>query len=336
MNKAIIKLALDLTQGRQSYEYNGEVHNAAKAADILRKALIDANGGSTVVDRKTLRRNRGQIFDIIEEIIPVIVRNGFEGDEFWMNFVDERHVPLGDQNEFYLPDDTTFIVTKIADGIVTPDRQRLDHGRTLRVETSLHAVRMYDEFSRFMSGRIDWMELCEKVAKAFKKAVWADIYTAFSGISRDTIGLSNNFVISGTYSAADLRTLIARVEAATGERAALVGTKVGLAKCEGAEKADSAKESMHNAGFYGMFEGTPMIMLRQQFKPGTEEFLINDNILYVVAGSEKFIKLVFEGDTEIHERDHTVNDDHTVEYLTLMKWGVGIALAGKIGKYTLS
>lgn len=334
----IVNLAVDLMRGRQTFsiaDAEGEVKNysAHEAADILRQALIDANGGSAKFDRKSLRRNKVQIFEIIEELVPVIIHEGLEGDEFWMNFVDERNLAYGDINEFYVPDNSTFIVTKIADGIGTPDRQRIDHGRRVTVETTKHAVRMYDDFGRFMAGRIDWPALCDKVANSFRQAIWEDIYTAFNGITNATLGLNSNYVYAGTYDAAHLRQIIAHVEAATGEAPVLVGTKAALAHCEGAEKADSAKESMHSAGFYGMFEGTPMVMLKQKHRAGTDNFLLSDTILYVVPAGDKFIKLVNEGDAYIDDRDQTRNSDMTLEYFMTMDWGVALVIAGKIGKY---
>ena len=333
MENNVVRLAVELLSGKQSFSYKDEMHDKAEAIELLRAALIEANGGSAIIDKKSLRRNKVEIFEIIEELVPIIVQDGFQGNEFFMNFVEEKNLALGDQNRFWIPDNSTFIVTKIADGVGTPDRQRLDHGRELTVVTSLHAVRMFEEFSRFMSGRIDWNVLCDKVAKAFQNAIWEDIYTAFSGISASTIGLSATYVKTGTFATATVRELIAHVEAATGMPAMLVGTKAALAHCEGAEKSDSAKESFHNAGFYGMFEGTPMVMLKQIHKKGTDVFALADDELYVIASDERFIKLVFEGDAYVDDRDTTRQSDRTFEYFMTMAWGVGIAVTGKIGKY---
>lgn len=340
MGNAVVKLALGLLHGQQKFDYNDEIYDAAQAQEVLRQELLQASkkisGRTANSMRKALRRHDTELFEIIEELVPLIIKEGFDGNEFWMNFVDERNIALGDKNEFIIPDNTTFIVTKIAEGVATPDRQRLDHGRVLSIATSKHGVRMYEEFARFIAGRIDWNALVDRVAKSFRDAIWSDIYTAFTGISASTIGLSETYVKAGTYDRSVLNTLIEHVEAATGESAMLVGTKTALAKCEGSEKADSAKESMHNAGYYGSFDGTPMVMLKQQHKAGKEEFLLDDNTVYVIAGGDKFIKLVNEGDALIEEDDQTKYADQTLNYLMTMNWGVGIAVAGKIGKYTIT
>lgn len=336
-NNSIIKLALDITAGVQKFSVDGTEYNAKQATDVLRKALIDANGGSTKVDRKSLRRNKAEIFEIIEVLVPNLVKEGLVGDEFWMNFVDEKNLAAGDENIFYAPDNSTFVVSEIADGIATPRRQRIGKATSLNVTPQIHTIRMYDEFSRFMAGRIDWNELTERVSKSFQQEIWSDVYTAFSGISASTQGLSSTYVKTGSYSQDTLLELIEHVEAATGKKAVLVGTKAGLRKCTGSVISDEAKSAMYNEGFYGMFYGTPEVALTQRHKVGTDEFILSDSIVYVLASDDRFIKLVNEGDAFIEDNTTgTKNADMTVEFFMTMKFGVGILCAGKLGKYTIS
>ena len=80
---AIINLAFDLTKGTVPAEYSQQ-----NPSDVLRQALIDANHGSTKIDRKAMRRNGVEIYEIIEELIPSIVIEGLKGDEFYMNLVE--------------------------------------------------------------------------------------------------------------------------------------------------------------------------------------------------------------------------------------------------------
>lgn len=328
--KEIVRLALDLAHGSiQKYSIN-------EGTEVLRQALMTANGGSSKINRKTLRRNKVEIFEIIEELVPSIIQDGLSGDEFWMNYVDERNLALGDENDFRVPDNTTFVVSEVADGIAYPRRQRIGQSTSVSVATSIHGIRMYDEFSRFMAGRIDWAELCDKVAKSFQTQIWDDIYTAFNGITSNTVGLNSTYVISGSYSSEDLVELIEHVEAATGESAVVVGTKGALSKCTSANLSDEARNNMFNTGYYGKVEGTPMICLKQKHKVGTDTFILSDSTVYVLAGGERFIKFVNEGDTYVDDRDVNRSADKTIEYYMEMKYGVALAIAGKIGKYTIS
>lgn len=332
----MVKLALDLKRGVQTFNYEDKTYNRGEAVEVLRQALIDANGGSTTIDRKTLRRNKAQIYELIEQLTDAMIHEGLQGNEFWMNYVDYVNVALGDKNEFIAKDNSLFIVSEIADGIATPRRQRIGKSTAMTVGTSLHAIRMYDEYTRFMAGRIDWNDLVDRVSKSFDLEMWNDIYVAFNGINKDTVGLSETYVYTGTFSAEKLLEMIEHVEAATGESAVLIGTKKGLSKCESSHMCEEAKNNMFKNGFFGIFNGTPMVALKQIHKTGTDEFMLDDNTIYIVAGGEHFIKFVEEGEAYIDDRDVTRYNDKTIEYFIEKRWGVALMIAGKIGKYTFA
>lgn len=333
---AICNLARDLRSGVKSFSIEDKTYSSAEATDILRQALIDANGGSDKFDRKAFRRNKVEIFELIEELVPNIIQEGLTGDEFWMNYVDERNLALGDENVFEIPANTTFIVSEMADGIATPRRQRIGERTKLPVTTTLHGVRIYEEFTRFMAGRIDWNDLCARVAKSFQQEIWNDIFTAFNGITASTIGLNSTYVKSGTYDESALITLIAHVEAANDQPAVIVGTRAALAKVTAAVLSDEAKSNMFNEGFYGKLRGTPMIALKQKHIVGTDTFILDDSKIYVVAGGEKFVKYVTEGDAYIEDKPSTTNADMSIEYLMTTRYGIGIAFTGRFGQYTIT
>jgi len=326
---AIVNLASDLTHGRVQGNYA-----AGESSDVLRQALIELNGGSSKIDLKSLRRNKAEMFELIEEIMPVIIAEGFRGDEFYMNYVDERNIALGDEITFYADDNSQFIVSEIADGIARPRRQRISELTPVTVPATWHAVRIYDEWSRFMAGRIDWNELVDRVARSFKSAVYNDIYAAFSGITASTPGLSSTYVTGGSYSEEDLLAVVDHVEAATGKQAVIVGTRPALRLCTDAVVADEAKTAWYNGGYYGKLAGVDMVAVRNIHAPGTDNFVFGDKVLYILASDDKPIKLVREGNPWIEERSN--NADKTIEYTYQEKFGVGVIINGKMGKYTIT
>lgn len=330
--KNIIKLALDTYHNHVA---DGKF-DAQTGSEKLREALIEANGGSADIDYKQLRRNKTEIFEIIEEIIPLIVREGLEGDEFFMNLVEERTLALGDKNEFWTDDNTTFIVSKVADGIATFNRQRLGGKTKVTIDTSWYGVTIYEEFSLFMAGRRDWNTFVGKVAEAFKSKMLDMMYTAFSGIDASTTGLNSTYVQSGTYSEATLLTLVEHVEAATGKNAIIIGTKTALRKCNTAVLSNSAKEDYYNVGFYGKLAGVPMMSIKNKHQLGTDRFVFPDNVVYVIASDDKPIKLIREGVGIIKDEDSSTHADESLGYTYKEKMGVGIIINGKLGKYTIS
>ena len=87
---SIVKLATDMLHGKV------ETYDSKSSEDVLREALIAANGGSSKLNVKALRRNKVEIFEIIEELVPLMVNEGLKGDEFFMNYVEERNLAEGD------------------------------------------------------------------------------------------------------------------------------------------------------------------------------------------------------------------------------------------------
>ena len=78
-----------------------------------------------------------------------------------------------------------------------------------------------------------------------------------------------------------------------------------------------------------------MVAVKNRHKVGTDEFIFDDNTIYVFAGGDKFVKFVREGESYIVETQ-TGNADMSVEYLYTDKYGVAILVNGKLGKYTIT
>jgi hypothetical protein len=328
----LVRLAVD------GYKGNVEKFSVKQSQDALREALIEANGGKTTLDYKALRHGQGQeVFAILEEIIPVLINEGLKGDEFFMDLVDYRNVAEGDMNNFVLEDSNLFVVAKAADGTQAIRRQRLGGVKELAIPTELRIVRIYEELNRILAGRVDFNTFINKVAESFRRQMLDEIYALWSGATSDDFG-SVYFPAAGAYSEAALLTLIEHVEAAAGgKQATIVGTKKALRNLAESIQSDGAKEELHNMGYYGKFFGTPCFAIPQRHQVGSTSFLMNDNILTILAGDDKPIKVVREGEGLIHLGDPFDNMDLTQEYLYAEKYGMGLLVSGNggIGRYEI-
>ena len=327
----VVKLATDMIANRVPANFA----DTSKNSDALIDALIEANGGSSEISFKNFNRGNA-CFEIIEEIIPLIVHEGLKGNEFFMNLVDYRNIALGDDIDFWTEDKTELIVSDAAYGVTGIRRQRLGNKEKYNIDTRLKVVKVYEELKRLLAKRIDFNEFIKKVADAFLKDRYNEIYTAFDGISATTRGLNSTYVQSGTYSEDALLTQIQHVEAANEAVATIIGTKTALRKIATAVVSDEAKSDMYNMGFYGKFNGTNMIWVPQRHKVGTDEFLLNDNKIYIIAGDEKPIKYVTKGEGIMSVNDPLQSADFTQNYLYAEEAGVGVAFSNKIGIRTLS
>lgn len=335
-NKEIVKLALDTMRGTVSGNFSTQ-----DASEALRHAFIDLNGGSEKIGPKTFRDHPG-LFQIIEEIMPVMIEEGLRGDEMFMNLVDYRNEAEGDETRFWTEDNSDLIVANIADGSTSIRRQRLNVGQYVTIDTQMHAIKVYEELNRMMSGRVNFTTLIDRLNRSFNREMRRVMLAALEGVTTSTVGLSNTYVKSGTFSASVLRELVAHVEAATGGTATILGTKAGLAKIREADStavslaSASAKEDLYNLGYFGKFDGTPMVSMRQAHKAGTDQFAINDNKIYVIAGNDKPIKFVNHGEGLMISTDAINKADLTNEYLYGQSYGCGVICNQKMGIYTLS
>lgn len=331
----IVRLAVDA--------YNGTVekYSVGQSQDVIRQALVEANNGKTTLNYKDIRDGKCQgLFSLVEEILSNTVVTGLQGDEYFNALCDFRNVAEGDQNLFLVEDNNLFVVAEAADGTQGVRRQRLGGATETSIPTSLKVVRVYEELNRVLSGRVDFNTFINKVAESFRQKMLNDIYALWSGATADQLGGITYFPTAGAYDEDELLELISHVEAAAGgKKATIVGTKKAVRKLKASIESDSAKEDIYNMGYYGKFYGTPVVVTPQRHKIGSTEFVLDDDVLTIIAGDDKPIKVVYEGDPIVLMGDPLQNADLTQEYFYGEKYGMGIVLAGNnagIGRYEMA
>ncbi len=333
--KDIIKVAVD------AYHGNVEQYSVGQSMELLQKALVEANGGSTTLNYKNIRDGKcNGLFTIIEEILSRTVVEGLQEDDYFNTLVDFRNVALGDQNLFEVEDSNLFVVAEAADGTQGIRRQRLGGLTPVSIPTSLKVVKIYEELNRILSGRVDFNYFIGKVSDSFRNQLLNDIFALWSNVTANDLGGSTYFAGAGTYDEDELLDLVAHVEAAAGGKTAtIIGTKKALRNLAPSIQGADSKADLYNYGYYGKFYGSPVIAAPQRHVIGTTTFALPDDIVTVVAGDQKPIKVVYEGDPLVIMGDPLTNGDLTQEYLYGEKYGVGIVLAGGnsgIGRYDLA
>lgn len=333
--KDIVKVAVD------AYHGNVEQYSVGQSQELLRKALVELNGGSSVLNYKNIRDGKcNGLFSLIEEILNVTVVEGLQGDEYFNALVDFRNVAEGDQNLFEVEDSTLFVVSEAADGTQGLRRQRLGGTHQVTIPTSLKAVKIYEELNRVLSGRVDFNRMIDKVSESFRQKLLNDVYTLWSGATAADLGGVTYFPVAGAYDEDKLLELIAHVEAAAGGKpATIIGTKKAIRNLDITPLGDKAKEDLYNLGYAGKFYGTPVVATPQRHKVGTTDFVFDDDVLVIVAGDDKPIKCVYEGDPLVIMGDPLTNGDLTHEFMYAEKYGMGIVLAGGnsgMGRYEIA
>ena len=331
----IVKLAVD------AYRGNVEKYSTNQSMDTLRQALVDLNGGSTMLDYKKIRDGECKgLFTIVETILSRVVVEGLQSSDFFNSLVEFRNVAEGDKNLFIIEDDNLFVVSEIAAGTQALRRQRLGGSSEVSIPTMRKGVKIYEELNRVLSGRVDFNYFINKVAASFSNQLLEDINAAWMGATAEQLGGVTYFPAAGAYDEDELMELIAHVEAAaSGKPATIVGTRKALRNLKPAMDSDAYKNDMFNQGYVGKFYGTPVVCLPQRHKIGSTEFTMSDDFLTFIAGDQKPIKCVREGNPMVLMGDPMQNQDLTQTYLYTESYGIAIVLAGGnsgIGRYEIA
>ena len=200
-------------------------------------------------------------------------------------------------------------------------------------------VRIYEELNRVLSGRVDFNTMISKVADSFDRQLLNDIYALWTNATAAQMGGATYFPTAGDYDEDALLELIEHVEAAAGKQATIIGTKAATRYLKESILSEGAKEEWHSMGYVGKFFGTPVVAVPQRHKINSTEFVLSDNMLTIVAGDDRPLKVTYEGDPIMIMGDPMLNADLTHEYLFGLKYGTGILLAGGknsgIGRYVI-
>ena len=94
-------------------EYSAKDANA-KIVEKFRAALGVSKEDKPQQVKRAIRANRELVFTIIEETIEEVLVSGWMENPFFMQFVDSKNLAPGDENDFYVEDDSILSVSKVS------------------------------------------------------------------------------------------------------------------------------------------------------------------------------------------------------------------------------
>jgi len=237
------KLVLDMRHNRV------EKYSSADAAAALRDELIKANGGSTKLDyKKYVHGEYREVFALLEEILDIATSDKLQNHPYFQNLVEFRSVPLGDQNLFRVRRGNLFHVAEIADGTQGIRRQRIEQETELTIPTKIYGVKIYEELSRVLAGRVDFNHMIDTVADSFAKKLLDDVISLWFNATAADMGGAAYFPAAGSYDEDTLLEVISHVEAEAGMTATIVGTKTALRNLAPAVQGVESANDLYNMG----------------------------------------------------------------------------------------
>lgn len=326
----LIKLAVDTVNGVPSAFSEGN------PSDVIRNALIEANGGSTKIDVKAMRKTNGSFYELVEELIVASIIEGLPESNPIFKWAETKNGKAGDKPEFKVHKDSVLAVAEVANGTLGIRRQRIFGDTTKTLTPIPHAVKVYEELQRLLAGRADWVDFVNAVSRSFILDTNRAIADAFASIATTTPNVISE---TGSFSEASMVSLIEKVEMNNpGKTARIFGTKTALrnlAMSTSNMVGETIKDDYYNMGYMGKFNSTDVFELKNGLKTDGTTKILDDTKLYVIATDEQFIKYYNEGDALIVESKLGDNSDLTQDYTVINTYAVAVELADKIGLYDM-
>ena len=356
MDNSVRNLMFDLTSGKELFDTEqNRVITKAEANDAIRKVMYEQLGLSKNSTEKQINRALKkdaaiELFEVIEELANMIVVKGWEENEFFNSFVDTRNIADGDRTDFVAKEDIILNVVRSAGDNHDLSTQRLNLGETYTVPTSVYVIKVGGAIREFVTGRKDWNEFVDAVAKAYTNKMQELIYTEFMNAAAQ-LPSTAQFTHTAALSAATKDTfdqMISDVATVNNSDVIIMGTKTALKKINALAVgnsssvdwiADSQKEAVAKTGILGDYEGVTMLEIPQRFanQKVNDKFveLVDSNKLLIFPVVDyKPIKFVDGGEMEllINEVGATRDDEQTLEVQRRM--GVATVITRYFGQWS--
>lgn len=326
MQKDIVKLAVDISLGRVT-NYSKQEQN-----DVLRQAFADLmefslEDGS--ISRQTFRKHKAEIFEILEEIINETLHEGLGGQ--FDKFAEYRNLKWGDTNKFKVPVRDIFRVALVSDGNGSIRRQRLRDDSEFVVSVDTYAIKIGEDFHRFLAGRVQWADLMGLIAESFKRDLTLRIHDALMSSFKT---YNSTYHFEGNLDEKKLVETAMHIEARTGEKVAVYGTKLALRELAPATGmiTDEMRNQRNQTGYYSTISGIDLYEIEQAHKYGTDDWAISNKMLLILPqNNDKMIKVINEGDAIIQDQAGGTSADMMQEYFIANRFGIAIITSKVFG-----
>lgn len=316
--------------------YNNTVvkYSVAEGEDVIRKAIIDKIGEPPKRKEKLNRwfeKNKVEFYDLLEEVLEPLVNRPKLSD--FDGYVQVETCDFGDKKVYRVRNKNLFKVSQMATGVGMTDRQRL-HDSKLETKMVRLGVKIYEEAFEFLTGRISWTELVNKVKESFEHTVTMmvtqTVCDAYDEVNTNLKASTNKAGLEDK-----LKEIIAKVKGATGVEPIILGSKSALASVpsSGGVYTQDANDRREN-GYVKMFEGTPCVELTQYYDVDNNQFHIPDNFLIITPSDSngKLAVVTYEGGVTILDSNDTLaRKDYQLEMEMERFVHVGVPVAMHFG-----
>lgn len=316
----VLELCMDVRYNRSSIE--------GQTIDQRKTELVELFSGLM----KNYERNKIEINEIIKVNVDEVLKQKISGA--LDVFAEVTFVPHGTKKDYNIKR-KNLKVEYVALGSEIR-RQKIYFGKVTATPKALGAA-VYVEWDDVLSGRAEYFtEMIDEIADKIQEQVMLTIQTTLV-TAMSSAPSANKY--TGAFSLAQVRNVATTVSAYGAP--VIIGTKVALANIFGDSNfksalSDNLKEQYNSTGFVGVWEGNAIVQLPNTFTDETNaNWTLSNSYIYIIpVGTDKPVKVTFEGGAEMLEKQDY--DTAQIEKKTLQKVGVNVIQVPNIGLITIS
>jgi hypothetical protein len=284
-------------------------------------------------DFNTYRRNKLDIFELIQEVIDEVAPNRIR-DVIGM-FAEVKTYAQGTKARFKLKkgrNNVKRFITKVGLGGVF-ERVRLDSD-FIDVTTHAYGGAGYVEFEQFLDGTMDFAELTNLIIQGIEDQVYKEIQIALIG-TYASLPAANKHAAS-SFVATEMKRIINTVKAYGGNATIFCTPEfAGTITPDANFIADATKAELNNNGYIGRYNGANVVVLPQSFEDATNTTKVfNPQYAFVIptggTADEKIVKVALEGQTVVKDVD---NADDSMEFKAYKKVGTAVLNVNHFGVF---
>lgn len=300
---------------------DGKVENfsAAQVNEVLREEINEL-----VPDYYAWEANKNVVFRLISEVIDEVLPKKVEAQ--YMQFAEVKTIAQGDKAIFRRR--VTEAARKRAKGFVTRvglagryETFMLD-GTEIEVQTGAIGAAARVGFEEFLDGRWQLSDFTDIILEGMDEYIYKEIAKALADMVNNLPAVNKATV--NKFDEKTMDELLAIADSYGSGPAQIYCTFEFAAtmKPDQAWASNGMKETLWTNGAFTTYKGHQLIILPQSLEDITNTTkVIDPSMAYIIpAGSEKPVKLVFEGQTAV--REVTDNDDWSRDIQTYKKFGI--------------
>lgn len=198
------------------------------------------------------------------------------------------------------------------------------------------------DFERYLDGAETLTDLMDIINEGLTDAAYIEVQKCLRAALNATGRPAANKVTGSSFSAEEMQKLVSTVRAygagavifAPPEFVAAMGADAIVPVSTNYQGVYSPKDidAIHDQGYINIFRGTPVVQIPQSFTDESNTTTwIDPQLAYVLpTGGERVVKLVFEGNTQVHD---FTNRDNSMEIHVYKKMGAAILAHHNWGIY---